>query len=357
MPSRRSLRSHAFVALAAAGLASSVAAVAAIPGGDGTIAGCYKVGGHNPGVLRVVDAEAGQHCRSTETPISWNQTGPQGPPGQDFSFHRIVVVHGDGTPAQNGAALRNALSSHQGSDADNRVLIALEPGRYDTGSGALPLGPWTDLRGSGEADTTIVGQAPSNGTLLRHSTSLQIADVTIDAADTSQNAAVVIVSSGELDLRDARIDAGGTGQVAVQVVGTGTLAASGSTLSASGMNAFGHALDVAGANARATVEGGELVATDGAAALFVTSGQASLRSLTVDASGSSGVIVIAGGRATVEASQLHGDLSAIAVGNADSQVQVGASRIDGPVSAGPGASVACAASYDGSFAPLSASCS
>src|SRR5690242_1857117 len=192
MSSRRSLRSHALVALAAAGLASSVAAVAAIPGGDGTISGCYKVGGHNPGVLRVVDAEAGQHCRSSETPISWNQTGPQGPPGQGFSFHRVVVVHGDGTPAENGAALRDALSSHQGSDADERVLISLEPGRYDTGSGTLPLGPWTDLQGSGAADTTIVGEAPSNGTLLRPSTSLQIADVTIDAANASQNAAVVI---------------------------------------------------------------------------------------------------------------------------------------------------------------------
>lgn len=33
------------------------------------------------GLLRVIDPSAGQRCGSFETPIDWNQAGPQGPPG------------------------------------------------------------------------------------------------------------------------------------------------------------------------------------------------------------------------------------------------------------------------------------
>jgi hypothetical protein len=72
---------HRTLAIAAA-LAVAVpvtAAVAGIPSGDGTIAGCYsRVGG----VLRVIDADAGQTCHATkETAIEWNQRGPEGPVG------------------------------------------------------------------------------------------------------------------------------------------------------------------------------------------------------------------------------------------------------------------------------------
>ncbi|HWZ71197.1 MAG TPA: hypothetical protein VN326_06920 [Casimicrobiaceae bacterium] len=51
-------------------------AYAGIPG-DNTINGCYnKVGGG----LRVIDATVTQ-CKSNETPISWNEVGPEGPVG------------------------------------------------------------------------------------------------------------------------------------------------------------------------------------------------------------------------------------------------------------------------------------
>lgn len=52
--------------LVAGGIAS-----AAIPGGGGTISGCYdKVSGK----LRLVDADAGQQCKSGESPVSWQQS-------------------------------------------------------------------------------------------------------------------------------------------------------------------------------------------------------------------------------------------------------------------------------------------
>ena len=53
-------------------------AYATIPDSGGVIHGCYLKA---VGSLRVIDPGAGQHCTKAETPISWNQTGPQGPTG------------------------------------------------------------------------------------------------------------------------------------------------------------------------------------------------------------------------------------------------------------------------------------
>jgi hypothetical protein len=54
------------------------AAYATIPDTGGVIHACYDAGNR---VLRVIDTEAGEACRSQETALSWNQTGPQGPEG------------------------------------------------------------------------------------------------------------------------------------------------------------------------------------------------------------------------------------------------------------------------------------
>ncbi|MGI9658200.1 MAG: hypothetical protein ACR2OD_04775 [Gaiellaceae bacterium] len=60
----------------AAALALSAGlAFAVIPGGDGTIQGCYNANGN----LRVVDEAA--DCNPNETPLAWSQTGPQGEQG------------------------------------------------------------------------------------------------------------------------------------------------------------------------------------------------------------------------------------------------------------------------------------
>jgi hypothetical protein len=56
--------------------AGSAIAVAAIPGDDGTIDGCYS---RATGNLRVV--ESADDCRKAETAIKWNQRGPAGPQG------------------------------------------------------------------------------------------------------------------------------------------------------------------------------------------------------------------------------------------------------------------------------------
>src|SRR5688572_7051518 len=66
----------------------SGAAVAAIPGSDGTISACLSP---RDGVLKVIDAEASKTCPKGQTLLTWNQsgtgvpgpTGPTGPAGAD----------------------------------------------------------------------------------------------------------------------------------------------------------------------------------------------------------------------------------------------------------------------------------
>lgn len=52
-------------------------ALAQIPGSNGVITACYD----NKGNLRVVNFEANESCKSSETQLAWNQAGAQGPQG------------------------------------------------------------------------------------------------------------------------------------------------------------------------------------------------------------------------------------------------------------------------------------
>jgi hypothetical protein len=53
-------------------------ALAAIPGTNGVITGCYRP---ETGRLRVIDAQSGKKCERGENQITWNQTGPAGAKG------------------------------------------------------------------------------------------------------------------------------------------------------------------------------------------------------------------------------------------------------------------------------------
>ena len=58
-------------------VAGGSVALATIPGNGGAISGCYT---KKDGGLRVIDASAAS-CKSSETALTWNQAGPQGPNG------------------------------------------------------------------------------------------------------------------------------------------------------------------------------------------------------------------------------------------------------------------------------------
>ena len=81
MLSRLNCRSRRFLAISLAACVLCVIAYAAIPDTGGVIHGCYK---RNSGTLRVIDDAVAQ-CDNSETPIQWNQTGPQGIPGPQGS--------------------------------------------------------------------------------------------------------------------------------------------------------------------------------------------------------------------------------------------------------------------------------
>ncbi len=67
----------AVTAVVVVAIAGGVTYAVADIGGGGVINGCYK---SQNGQLRLIDP-ASASCNPSETAISWNQTGPQGPAG------------------------------------------------------------------------------------------------------------------------------------------------------------------------------------------------------------------------------------------------------------------------------------
>ena len=71
---RKVIPLFAFLAVAVAGVS-----YAAIPAADGTITACKD----NKGVLKVIDAEAGQTCGPNQQQLTWNEQGPAGISGYE----------------------------------------------------------------------------------------------------------------------------------------------------------------------------------------------------------------------------------------------------------------------------------
>jgi hypothetical protein len=85
------------VALAGAG----AVAMASVPGGDGSITGCYKTASPHQGTLRVIDAEAGQSCARGELRIRFAAVDSNGKvanadrlDGLDSSAYRLSCPAG-----------------------------------------------------------------------------------------------------------------------------------------------------------------------------------------------------------------------------------------------------------------------
>ena len=50
-------------------------AVASIPSSSGKVTACYVTSGSNKGAVRIIDADAGDKCKSSERAISWSMSG------------------------------------------------------------------------------------------------------------------------------------------------------------------------------------------------------------------------------------------------------------------------------------------
>jgi type VI secretion system secreted protein Hcp len=142
---RRSLASRGakvgIPTVAALGAGSAIA-VAAIPGDDGTIDGCYS---RATGNLRVV--QSGDRCRGIETAIKWNQRGPAGPegiPGPSGEAGPKGDTGPAGPPGPAGAA------------GDSAIVVGGEALNAGTADAFLKLdgvpGESTDAKHKGEID-------------------------------------------------------------------------------------------------------------------------------------------------------------------------------------------------------------
>jgi hypothetical protein len=74
-------------------IVGAVAASASIPDSEtGEITGCYANRG---GALRLINAEAGKHCKSGESPVVWNVQGLPGPAGPGLTNFHVNTAQGE----------------------------------------------------------------------------------------------------------------------------------------------------------------------------------------------------------------------------------------------------------------------
>ena len=118
-------------------------ALATIPtSGSGVINGCYE---KRTGILRVIDAEAGKTCTSFETPISWNEKGPQGiqglkgdkgDPGKDGINGTNGTDGKDGAPGTPGADGKDGAPGADGKDGISVTSVSEPAGANCTFGGS-----------------------------------------------------------------------------------------------------------------------------------------------------------------------------------------------------------------------------
>lgn len=112
------------ILLAMALLTIAGVAYASIPN-NGVITACYLKSG---GSLRVIDSTV-TDCRSNETKLEWNLTGPAGPPGQDGA---------NGTNGQDGVSGYEIVTSDK--DLSGGITFALGGVEVDCPAGKKALG-------------------------------------------------------------------------------------------------------------------------------------------------------------------------------------------------------------------------
>jgi hypothetical protein len=150
---------------------------AAIPDtGDGEIHACYQ---KNQGQLRVIDAEQGETCRSSEQPLVWNQegvqggTGPRGPSDAFSRFHDAEVA------ATNLAAPRLLeLNVPGGNFATTATAIVRNAGAGPAGITCQTLHPSGDFD-LARATLAPAGQAGDTQTLAMNPVGFSVGPGTV----------------------------------------------------------------------------------------------------------------------------------------------------------------------------------
>jgi len=180
----------AVTAVVLVAIAGGVTYAVADIGGGGVINGCYK---SQNGQLRLIDP-ATDHCLSSETAISWGQTGTQGPPGPTGPAGPTGPQGPKGDPGLTGPA---GPSGPQGPKGDTGATGPQGPPGL---SGLPPVDRFTP--------TQIVNAA------------------ILTCASTSATATTITCNDPRLNGIDIRLDFPEAGAICNAVAGNGNLSAS-----------------------------------------------------------------------------------------------------------------------------------
>ena len=291
------------------------------------------------GSLLVRDFSAGQLPAGPQGAAgSQGAVGPQGAqgPAGDTVYKRTILVSPVGARAENGAALRSALASIGGTSPANHYLVEIEPGSYDIGSIPLALRSNVDVQGSGENNTTILGE---------------VAGANTGAVIAAPNAALGQVSVSNTPA--------GTPSVAIGIFGDAVVNFALDRVIASASGAT-HNFGGYFSNTRGEIDHTDFGATGGddATGVFVTgpgtptlndvTGFGFLGTVTYGLWATNGTVVVHSSRlsgATHSAYALNGGF-----------IDLDGTQLAGTAAALTVSAVVCALSYDGNFAPLNGSC-
>lgn len=128
----------AAVAVLAFATITGAYATASIPGPGNVIEACYSTIG---GVVRIIDSD--EACLALETPISWNQTGPQ---GQGYAWRgewSAIESYDPLNTVEYAGSTYIALTANTATQPDGLTAWAIMASKGDTGpTGATgPVGP------------------------------------------------------------------------------------------------------------------------------------------------------------------------------------------------------------------------
>lgn len=264
-----------------------------------------------------------------------------------FAMSRVTCV------ARGGARSSTALANNSASGGSFRDVRALASGSPFATAVSSRGGLLHRVHASAEASDIAyaVFNASSDGELV---------DVTAEARSTGRFAGGIRNEGGAPLLRDVRVTASGTNRADGIVNGASTRARTvGAVIHVGGPAGSSHGIrhefsSATTSNAEITVEG----PSDAYGVTAFFSGTPVLADVTIRVvSGGNGVgVFTSGAQLTIDRSSVVADgLTLVTAESAGASIVAGASRLDGPVSAG-GGPIRCAASYDGTATPLDASC-
>lgn len=136
---------------------------AAIPSTDGVIHGCYQ---ETAGNLRVIDADAGQGCRTGEIAMSFNREGPAGPQGATGVPGATGATGDTGPPGEPGPPGISGIerpheTSESNSDSPKTVVVYCPYGKQAISTGFDIIGGKTYNPPNAVSDINVDSSEPT----------------------------------------------------------------------------------------------------------------------------------------------------------------------------------------------------